>query len=920
MVMIGLAFATVVSAAPSISGTTKVSENIYVEGVDTGVTFTQYKGKTYGSATDNIINVIEVDPTNTNVKLQVFNATEKLATKSTMANMANKYNEANDGTVIAAINGDPWFLYHNDYDEDGNQNTGVKAKMTWLCRSMMIIDGELWCTSQLQEENNLDYSSAHGAVMGGNQPVFAVLEDGTYMIGKPSVKITVNNTTTGVSSSADGVNRLSCSGKTIVYNKRIGNESLAYTDAYEIYLEVSGGSSAFKLGQTLTATVTAVYASGTDGERPAIGDNTVVISCRGEKATSWNGFAKEGDVIEITPACERDSFIGKQTPKWASVTQAIGGFFTQLEKGVATGQQTNTSQYPCPMIGVTEDGKAMLISVSSQSEGKYHGVQMRQIPQLCKDLGLYTVIMFDGGGSNQMITIEDGAYIRRSSSSDGANTTRVVVNGIGVVYTGADLTVTNKESGTRLEIDGIANDNVTPPTPTEPDTPTEPVEPDDDADIVGDPISSFKYAANIDFVNGKGKDENNTPYGVGTFRNADGLSGVGVISSGISTDDNSKLTITGWALVNGGQNKYYWSVDNYNWYKCTGGRYDVDMSNIGDIRAAAIALAGLNAISETNSKYTEIGADLKDYVGQTVTVYFGVEPLASSHTGKVLPLVTIQNVEVKGHVCTPGADATCTSAQVCTGCGKEITPALGHDEVSHEAKAPTCTETGWESYVTCTRCDYTTYVEIPALGHDIANHEAKPATCTESGHNAYETCSRCDYTTYAEIDALGHDIVNHEAKPATCTESGHNAYETCTRCDYTTYTEIDALGHDIVNHEAKAPTCTEIGWEAYVTCTRCDYTTYAEIAATGHTYDDEQDAECNICGEKRDVDGPTGGPTEAPTDNPADKPAETPTQAPTQAPAGEAKSGCGSALGASALAIIASVSLAGYTVLKKKKD
>ncbi len=41
---------------------------------------------------------------------------------------------------------------------------------------------------------------------------------------------------------------------------------------------------------------------------------------------------------------------------------------------------------------------------------------------------------------------------------------------------------------------------------------------------------------------------------------------------------------------------------------------------------------------------------------------------------------------------------------------------LGHNEVYHEAKTPTETEIGWDAYVTCTRCDYSTYIEIPATG------------------------------------------------------------------------------------------------------------------------------------------------------------------------------------------------------------
>ena len=190
-----------------------------------------------------------------------------------------------------------------------------------------------------------------------------------------------------------------------------------------------------------------------------------------------------------------------------------------------------------------------------------------------------------------------------------------------------------------------------------------------------------------------------------------------------------------------------------------------------------------------------------------------------------------------------GDTATCTEGgtkeRVCTdeSCNKKVTVGtdpLGHDIVSYEAKAATCTEVGYGAYEACTRCSYSTYDEYGPLGHDEVLHEGDVATCTKGGYDAYVTCEKCDYTTYSESAPLGHDIVSHEAKAATCTEGGYLAYETCTRCDHTTYTETAPLGHDIASHEAKAPTCTEVGYGAYENCTRCDYTTYNEIKALGH--------------------------------------------------------------------------------------
>ena len=184
-----------------------------------------------------------------------------------------------------------------------------------------------------------------------------------------------------------------------------------------------------------------------------------------------------------------------------------------------------------------------------------------------------------------------------------------------------------------------------------------------------------------------------------------------------------------------------------------------------------------------------------------------------------------------------GGTATCTAKAVCEACGGEYgeKDPNNHDLVQHAAKAPTCTEIGWDAYDTCSRCDYTTYAELPALNHDLEQHAAKAPTCTEIGWDAYEACSRCDYTTRKELPALNHALEQHEAQAPTCTEIGWDAYEACSRCDYTTRKELPALNHDLVRHVAQTPTCTEKGW-AYDTCSRCDYTTYAELPALNHDY------------------------------------------------------------------------------------
>ena len=147
-----------------------------------------------------------------------------------------------------------------------------------------------------------------------------------------------------------------------------------------------------------------------------------------------------------------------------------------------------------------------------------------------------------------------------------------------------------------------------------------------------------------------------------------------------------------------------------------------------------------------------------------------------------------------------------------------------HDLVHHDAKAPTCTEIGWNEYDACQRegCDYTTKVELPALKHNLVHHDAKAPTCTEIGWDEYDTCSRCDYTTKVELPALKHKLVHHDAKAPTCTEIGWNEYDACQRegCDYTTKVEIPAPGHDYTEKVVK-PTCEKVGYTLH-TCKNCN--------------------------------------------------------------------------------------------------
>lgn len=148
------------------------------------------------------------------------------------------------------------------------------------------------------------------------------------------------------------------------------------------------------------------------------------------------------------------------------------------------------------------------------------------------------------------------------------------------------------------------------------------------------------------------------------------------------------------------------------------------------------------------------------------------------------------------HTCSFGEwtvieKATCTEAglkvRVCE-CGEsqtEIIPA-GHS-YTPVVKAPTCTEQGFTTH-TCHCGDSYVDTYVDALGHDEIEHVAQVPTCSEIGWDAYVTCSRCDYSTYSEI-STGHNFQESD----TCENCGQNIADVAVDCFDMSATEDDNI-------------------------------------------------------------------------------------------------------------------------------
>ena len=174
-----------------------------------------------------------------------------------------------------------------------------------------------------------------------------------------------------------------------------------------------------------------------------------------------------------------------------------------------------------------------------------------------------------------------------------------------------------------------------------------------------------------------------------------------------------------------------------------------------------------------------------------------------------------------------------------------------HALVHHEAKAPTCTEVGWEAYDTCSRCDYTTKVEKQKTPHTYGAISYTWATdnttckaehkCTACQHVENETvntqkqvtqnrsCTLNELSTFTatftntafarqtEENVKTADMAPHTYSATEWKSNVDNHWHECAVC----HTQIDKAEHNWKDATTSAPK----------TCTVCGATTGTKLSA-----------------------------------------------------------------------------------------
>ncbi len=387
-------------------------------GTKTGVKWTTVKldGDTYGS--DRVVNMAEFSLANTHLSMEVLNAGTYMVSSKTLNKAAEDYTKAHKGqTVLAAINGDLWMTKVHSSDS-------VTTQTLKVTRGVLLIDGEIWASQQIDQEN-LGATNAEKGAPAGNKVAFGVTSKNQPLVGSPDVRVTM--TVNGKTVAADGLNRLPATNSLIVYNHRVNSSNYALNDAYEVELEVAD-SAAFTAGGELTATVKKIYPAGST-TRPAIGEKSIILTARGNKINTLKNSFQVGDTVTFkTSLTDR---MGR-TELWQDVEDAIGGHMQPIIDGKIAVANGDTSNYPTALIGYKDDGTVAMVTVTSGKDKTYSGLNFNDGYKFCTEMGYNSVFYLDGGGSTTFVTLEKGTYTVRNKCSDGEP--RYVINGIAVVW------------------------------------------------------------------------------------------------------------------------------------------------------------------------------------------------------------------------------------------------------------------------------------------------------------------------------------------------------------------------------------------------------------------------------------------------------------------------------------------------------
>lgn len=341
------------------------------------------------SASPQIINIVEIDPSKPGMKIKAIIAQDRVmatdATKGreTISSIAKRLK------AVAAVNAD-FFPFTGDM------------------LNLHITDGEL--ISEPMPDRAVFGITASGKYLVDTLGFDArvTLKDGRWIVIK-------------------GINRPRGKNEVVAYTQRYSPSTMTSEPGVEVVVKLDAQ---IRVGKSISGVVSEINSSAVNTVIP---EGSVVLSGSGPSGTPLMNWLQPGDQINM-----EFTLIPDHSNTWDNVTEAVGGSPCLIRNGAinygfderSIGTAFATTLHPRTAIGVTGDGKVLLVTIDGrQSISK--GIQLKNLADLLMSKGCVTAMNLDGGGSTTLAT----PYGVLNSPSEGierpvANALAVTANGL----------------------------------------------------------------------------------------------------------------------------------------------------------------------------------------------------------------------------------------------------------------------------------------------------------------------------------------------------------------------------------------------------------------------------------------------------------------------------------------------------------
>ncbi len=292
--------------------------------------------------------------------------------------------EAGDGkTVLGAINGDFYSM-----------QTGVPM-------GIMIDGGRLITTDD-------------------SKYALGFLENGSAIIGKPNVKISITNLDSeGEPKTINHLNKFPTIWGAYMLTEEFSSTTMSATDSIEIVIELDGDILA---SGSVEGTVIEVHQDKSNSEIPS-GCAVLTVSNDCETYGLYTDFS-EGDRVRIDTECAEI---------WDRIVTAVGGgdlilSAGQMPEGIID-EDHEKNVNPRTAVGLKPDGNVIFFAVDGRSTDS-RGLKIEALSALMAELGCTYAMNLDGGGSTTVMVkpAGDAEAVYINTPSDGSY--RSVSNGI----------------------------------------------------------------------------------------------------------------------------------------------------------------------------------------------------------------------------------------------------------------------------------------------------------------------------------------------------------------------------------------------------------------------------------------------------------------------------------------------------------